>query len=146
LRIFLKERWGGQLIESKVGSVKRKAAAYKVEEQKDGSVFTFFCDLSGAIFWKSRPIKAETVDVAYEIAWNEAKKHINACQKCGCNVIDALYNVDTLQCVKCSPWHKSPVYCPDCGEKFMGSDSFCRNCGKKISEEGVDDDADCQQK
>lgn len=134
------------MIGNKTGSVKRKAADYKVEKQQNGSVFTFFCDLSGAIFWKSKPINTENPEAAYEIAWNEAKKHVNACHKCGCNVIDALYNVDTLQCVKCSPWHKSPVYCYDCGEKLMDSNLFCRKCGKKVSEEGVDDDADCQQK
>lgn len=130
------------MIDSTSGTVKRKAARYKVVDEKDGSVFIFFCDLSGAVFWKSEPIHADTPEAKYEIAWNEAKKHVNACQKCGSNVIDALYNVDTFQCVKCSPWHKFPVYCSECGEKLLESDFFCRKCGKKIMEEGVDEDVD----
>lgn len=127
------------------GTVKRKAARYKVVEEKEGSVFTFFCDLSGAAFWKSEPISAESPEARYAIAWNEAKKHINACQRCGNNVIDALYNVDTLQCVKCSPWHQRPVYCSNCGQRLTEADSYCRACGRHITEEGVDEDADCNQ-
>ena len=120
----------------------RRKAKFKVTEENDGSVYTFFCDLSGAIFWKTKPIRADTPEAEYEIAWNEAKRNVNSCHKCGRNVIDALYNVETMECVKCSPWQKPPVYCADCGARLSETDSYCKVCGKKIQEEGVDEDAD----
>lgn len=120
----------------------RNPAKFKVTEESGGNVYSFFCDLSGAVAWKTKPIRADTRDAELALAWNEAKQHINSCHKCGRNVIDALYNVETMKCVKCSPWQKPPMYCADCGAKLTETDLFCKGCGKKIQLEGVDEDAD----
>ena len=121
----------------------RKTAKFKVTEENGGRVYTFYCDLSGAAFWRTKPIRADTPDQEYALAWNEAKQKVNACHKCGRNVIDALYNVETMECVKCSPWQRPPVYCAACGAKLSEEDTFCTVCGKKIRQEGVDEDAEC---
>lgn len=120
----------------------RKRARYKVTEENGGRTFTFLCDLSGAVLRKTEPICEADPSEEYELAWSSAKPYINSCHKCGRNVIDSLYNAETMECVKCSPWQKTPVYCADCGAKLSENDLYCAVCGKRIRREGVDDDAD----
>lgn len=121
---------------------KRLSPKFRVKEEKGGRVYTFFCDLSGAVLWKSKPIKADTREEECELAWNEAKLNINSCRRCGRNVIDALYNVEKMECVSCSPWQKPPVFCSECGVKLGDDDLYCKRCGNRINEEGVDEDAE----
>lgn len=121
----------------------RKRAKFSVTEENDGRVYTFFCDLSGAAVWKTKPISAPAQSVADELAWSEAKRNINSCHRCGRNVIDALYNPETMECVRCSPWQKPPVYCSSCGARLAENDLYCEVCGHKIRQEGVDEDAQC---
>lgn len=122
---------------------RRRLAKVKITEENGGRVYSFLCDLSGAVIWRTKPVRGETPEAEYSLAWNEARLNINSCRRCGRNVIDALYNAETMECVKCSPWQKPPIYCSNCGAKLNEADFYCKLCGKKIKEDGVDEDAQC---
>ena len=113
------------------------SARYQVIPEAGGSRYRFFCELSGIAVCTTRPIRAETPAKALQLAWEgEGKLCFNRCGKCGRWVSDVMFNVDTLECVECSPWEEPPNFCPHCGAAAK-SGRFCPRCGGKLQyEEG----------
>lgn len=113
--------------------MKKPTANYKVIADTEGVRYQFFCDLSGARICTTRPIQADTPELALEIAWEtEGKQAFNLCQKCGKWISDAMYNADIHQCVECTPWEIAPRYCPQCGKKIIDSMICCPRCGTEL--------------
>lgn len=110
----------------------KKHAAYKIINDSGGRRYKFFCDISGASIFITKPIAADTPDEELTQAWNEAKNEFNRCEKCGKYVSDAMYNADVLQCVDCSPWENPPNFCSHCGAKIPMREEFCRKCGSRL--------------
>lgn len=116
-------------MQTKVGNLAR----YKILKSYEGNRYQFFCEISGALVYTSGLILLNTPEQELKFAWeNEGKKHFNMCQQCGRWVSDAVYNVETLECVECSPWEEEPLYCPHCGEKVQPGDFFCERCRKRL--------------
>ena len=110
-----------------------KTARYRIIAGTDGNRYQFFCDLSGALMCTSEPVLMDTPEHELMFAWNsEGKKHFNLCSRCGRWVADTVYNVETLECVECSPWEEDPAYCHHCGEKVQDGDCFCAKCKKRL--------------
>ncbi len=108
-------------------------AKYKIIADSGGNRYRFFCDCSGMIVCTTNPIRAETQEAELKLAWDtEGKQHFNLCSKCGKHVSDAMYNIDTGECVDCSVWEEKPNYCAHCGKKIPTSDTFCRKCGTRL--------------
>ena len=79
--------------------------------------------------------KKEYTDKELLEAWEtEARKCFNKCHKCGKWVIDAMYNVDILECVDCAPWQEQPLYCSNCGASVEACERVCSKCGKPLFE------------
>ena len=116
-------------MQTKVG----KTARYRIIAGTEGNRYQFFCDLSGALMCTSEPVLMDTPEHELMFAWNsEGKKHFNLCSRCGRWVADTVFNVETLECVECSPWEEDPAYCPHCGEKVQDGDCFCAKCKKRL--------------
>lgn len=116
-------------MQTKVGNVAR----YKIIAGTEGNRYQFFCDVSGALVYTSEPVLLTSQNQELKFVWeSEGKKHFNKCQKCGKWVSDIVYNVETLECVDCSPWEDEPAYCPHCGEKAEQGEIFCRKCRKRL--------------
>ena len=116
----------------------RKTANFRVISDGSGRRYQFFCALSGAHVCTTRPIRVDTPELALETAWEtEGKQHFNLCSKCGNWVIDAMYNVDVLECVDCAPYEGIPLYCKSCGAKVETSnDNTCSKCGAALAYRG----------
>lgn len=124
----------------------RKTASYKITAGKNGNLYKFFCDLSSALVCESAEVKGISSEEELSIAWEGyGRKHFNQCRKCGNWVADAMYNPDTLNCVRCSPIEDYPDYCPDCGAKTRDPSNFCHICGAKLFYGGElsDEKAEC---
>ena len=107
-----------------------ETADYTISLEPDGYYFCFYCGLSGALLCRIGPVWETAQETALEIAWRtEGRNYFNQCHKCGRWISDVMYNADTLECVECSPWQFLPNFCPDCGAKLSGTESFCRKCG-----------------
>ena len=118
----------------------RKTANFRVLSDGHGRRYQFFCALSGAHVCTTRPIQANTPDEAVELAWEtEGKHHFNLCSKCGNWVIDAMYNVDVLECVDCAPYEGIPHYCKSCGAKVTTQSTTCSECGALLAYRGGGD-------
>lgn len=115
-------------------SDKRTTASYRIISDSGGNCYRFFCGLSGMEVCISDPIKAKTPEEELKQAWQQnGREHFNRCAACGCWVSNAMYNVDTMSCVKCSPIENPPLFCPYCGKPVEEEkDEFCRSCGKKL--------------
>lgn len=112
----------------------RPTANFRVLPDGNGKRYQFFCALSGARVCTTRPIRSETPERALEIAWEtEGKRHFNQCSKCGNWVIDAMYNVDVLECVDCAPYEGIPQYCKHCGAKVTTDKNTCGKCGALLA-------------
>lgn len=110
-----------------------KTARYKKIVGIDGNRYQFFCDLSGALVCTSEPVLLDTPEEELKFAWeSEGKKYFNQCQKCGRWISDMVYNVETLECVECSPWEEEASYCPHCGEKVREGELFCPKCKNRL--------------
>ena len=110
-----------------------KTARYKIIAGTEGNRYQFFCDLSGALIYTSEPILLGEPEHELKFAWeSEGKKHFNMCQRCRRWISDTVYNVETLECVECSPWEEEPSYCPHCGEKVQEGDTICRICKNRL--------------
>ena len=108
-------------------------ARYKIIAGTEGNRYQFFCDLSGALVCTSEPVFLDKPEQELNFAWeSEGKKHFNKCQKCGRWISDTVYNVETLECVECTPWEEEPSYCPHCGEKAQIGDIFCAKCKNRL--------------
>ena len=110
-----------------------KIARYKMNVGSDGNRYQFFCDVTGALVCTCEPVLLATHEQELRFVWeSEAKKHFNLCQRCGRWVSDMAYNVETLECVECSPWEEEPLYCPHCGEKVQEDEVFCTRCKNRL--------------
>ena len=108
-------------------------ARYKIIAGTEGNRYQFFCELSGALVCTSEPVLLDSSEQELRFAWeSEGKKQFNRCHRCGKWVCDVVYNVETLECVECSPWEDDPAYCPHCGEKVHGGDVFCQKCKNRL--------------
>ena len=118
--------------------VNRKTANFRVLSDGDGRRYQFFCALSGAHVCTTRPILSGTMEQALQIAWEtEGKQHFNHCGKCGNWVIDAMYNVEVLECVDCAPYEGVPLYCKFCGKKVdAANNNRCGKCGAELAYKG----------
>lgn len=124
-------------------SKERKTASYRIVPTKDGNRYEFYCDLSGALVCTTNPVKRENQEVEQMFIWEtEAKNHFNRCHKCDRWVIDAMFNPEVLNCVKCSPFEAFPNYCPGCGVTIENSMLFCPKCGIRLMYGGESDDDD----
>ena len=120
---------------------KNKTAAYKIITDSGTNRYRFFCDLSGALVYTTKPYHEDTPEKELELAWkNEGKAHFNLCHKCGRWVIEAMFNADALECVACAPWENTPKYCKFCGTKVSVFQSLCPKCGKHLIYGGNFDD------
>ena len=114
-----------------------KTANFRVLPAPGGWRYQFYCALSGALACTTGPVESDTSEKALQIAWeSEGKKHFNRCSKCGNWVIDAMYNVDVLECVDCAPFEREPLYCKFCGEKVEVSGERCSKCGAVLIYKG----------
>ena len=115
-----------------------KTANFRILPNGAGVRYQFFCALSNARACTTRPIRSETPEQALQIAWEtEGKQHFNYCSKCGNWVINAMYNVDVLECVDCAPYEGVPLYCRSCGEKVETDDGDrCGKCGAVLAYKG----------
>lgn len=138
---------------------KKSTADYKVKNCDSGNAYTFYCDLSGAQVCTTQPVKAEKQADELDLAWkSEGERHFNRCQKCGKWVIDALYNVDVLECVECAPYEKEDLrynlletygfgpnvmkrkkVCMNCGFVSDANHTVCVKCGNDLLEETLYD-------
>ena len=83
---------------------KNKTASFKINKTPSGNIYEFFCDLSHALVYSSKPIKSDNPEEELMRVWGECgKEYFNRCQKCGKWVIDAMYNPDVWSCVQCVP-------------------------------------------
>ena len=64
--------------------------------------FTFFCELCDTGY-TTRPVSAETVKKAFNLAQLEARIHFNRCHSCQRWVCDGHYNEDMMMCTACAP-------------------------------------------
>lgn len=108
-------------------------ARYKRYDGPGGSGFHFYCELSGALVYSTRPMKILDEGEAVGLAWeNEARQEFNYCTGCGRWVADLMYNADVLKCVDCVPWENSPRFCRKCGQEVISADRYCRACGEQL--------------
>lgn len=115
----------------------RKIANFRVLSDREGTRYQFFCALSGALVCTTPPLCADTPEQALALAWEtEGKQHFNHCSKCGNWVIDAMYNVDVLECVDCAPYEATPLYCKACGAKVAKKADRCSKCGAVLAYKG----------
>lgn len=133
-----------------VGSLdvkKNKTASFKINKTPSGNIFEFFCDLSHALVYSSKPIRADNPEEELMRAWGEGgKEYFNRCQKCGKWVIDAMYNPDVWSCVQCVPIEDYPDYCPVCGAKTQELSNFCHVCGAKLFYGGEEENEKTERK
>ena len=118
--------------------MKDTTAQYKLTLDNDGKYrYRFFCDLSGALEYISKPVSKGSSEKELQKVWiSEAKEHFNYCKKCGRWVNTVMFNADVLECVACAPWEDTPNFCPHCGKKVVGSENDCTYCGKPLRYNG----------
>ena len=111
-----------------------RTAKHKIVTDGGGYRFIFYCDVSDAHVCTTGQIyQGDSEEEALLAAWQaEGREHFNRCHKCGKWVIDAMFNADALECVKCAPWENTPEYCKFCGSKVSASDAVCPRCGKLL--------------
>ena len=115
----------------------RTTAKYQVIQDAGGWRFRFYCDASGALGCDTKVYRGERPEDALAAAWeSEGRRQFNRCGRCGRWVINAMYNVDSLQCVDCAPWTARIVFCPACGAKTRKDDAVCFACGADLRGEG----------
>ncbi len=110
-----------------------RTAAYHVLTDGGGMRFRFYCELSGAAICTTQPMPLQPIEAALEKAWRlEGREHFNLCHRCGRWISDVMYNPNTLECVKCSPWEEKPIFCSRCGVKASDDMVFCNHCGARL--------------
>lgn len=118
--------------------IKSPMAHYKRDTVGDCDRYSFFCDISGALAFTTREsYTGETEESAALIAWEkEGKANMNYCRKCARWVIDAMFNVEVLECVECAPYECEPNFCKNCGAKVTAPAGKCSQCGSVLRYEG----------
>jgi len=43
-----------------------------------------------------------------------------------------MYNVETLECVRCSPWEERAAFCTQRGESVLEDGVFCHRCHARL--------------
>ena len=115
----------------------KKTASYKIIKDAGGNRYMFFCDLSGALVCTTKPYKADTPEAELLLAWEkEGKQHFNICHKCEKLVLDAMFNPEVHECVRCAPFEAESKYCKNCGKKIVEPVRDCPACGKPLYYEG----------
>lgn len=108
-------------------------APYRIISDGGGRRYRFYCERSGMAVCMTKPIRAHTAEEELRLAWeSEGRRQFNRCNKCGKWVCDVMYNVDTMECVYCSPWEEPPFFCPKCGAQTSQTHPYCQNCGAKL--------------
>ncbi|MBO5358639.1 MAG: hypothetical protein J6A78_04895 [Clostridia bacterium] len=119
---------------------KNATSKYKAVSDGGGYRFIFYCDVSDAHVCTTKEIYKGNEEEALLVAWQtEGCGHFNLCHRCGKWVIDAVYNVEVLECVECAPYESEPKFCKNCGQKIKEPVKNCPVCGKKLIYEGCDD-------
>lgn len=117
--------------------LKNKTADYKAVSDRGGHRFMFYCQISGAHVCTTKEIYPGETETALLRAWQaEGCRHFNQCHRCGSWVIDAVFNVEVLECVECAPYEAEPKFCKTCGTKIEHPVKECPNCGNKLIYEG----------
>ena len=112
---------------------KKRIAAYRVVADAGGNRYRFYCDLSGALVWTTKPYQADNPEEELLLAWEqEGKEQFNACHKCGKQVSNAMFNVEALECVACAPIEAEAHFCKHCGTKIEEPTKPCPACGKPL--------------
>ncbi|MBQ2954915.1 MAG: hypothetical protein IJE08_00485 [Clostridia bacterium] len=106
-----------------------KTARYRKISGYHGFRYQFFCDLSGALMCTTDFQKEDDPLQAWA---TKGRKLFSRCQKCGRWVSDPMYNAETLECVRCSPWEEQPAFCPQCGESVLEDRAFCHRCHARL--------------
>lgn len=115
----------------------KKTASYKTVADGKGYRFLFYCDASDAHVCTTKKNYQGELGYALLEAWqSEGYEHFNRCHRCGRWVIDAVYNVEVLECVMCAPYEAEPNFCKNCGAKVETPATVCPSCGKKLIYEG----------
>ena len=124
---------------------KNKTADYKAVADRDGHRFMFYCPVSGAHVCTTKEIYPGETDTALQLAWKaEGCQHFNQCRRCGNWVIDAVFNVEVLECVECAPYEAEPKFCKTCGARIETPGTNCQHCGSKLIYEGGEEDHDTE--
>jgi hypothetical protein len=79
-------------------------AKFKKEEFTDGSIYVFFCSVSGAAVHTTGLICAGDKETELAIAKQEAQPYFNRCEECGKWIGDSVYNIDEAKCILCAPF------------------------------------------
>ena len=77
-------------------------ASYEMTSEPGGYRFQFRCAYCGRGH-ATGLIQADSVEAAYGLAADEARRYFNGCLKCGVWVCDSHYNEDEMMCLKCAP-------------------------------------------
>lgn len=112
-------------------------ARYQIILDAGGARYRFYCERSQMAICTVGPIRSGPPEQALRRAWEEGRKYFNFCPKCGKWVCNAMFNVETSECVACSPWTEKLAFCPQCGAPVSPQNRFCRTCGTKFLKEGV---------
>ena len=116
--------------------IKKKTANYEIIKDAHGNIYQFYCGISGAMVYETKPLNEKDAQKELMLAWAEGETFFHLCHKCGTWVIGAMYNPDVLTCVKCTPLEVFPDYCSKCGAKTTDPAYFCHMCGSKLLYEG----------
>ena len=110
-------------------------AHYRVVPDGRGNRYLFYCQVSGALACTTdKAYRAKDSEQELQLAWSEeGRKNFCRCGKCGRWVIDAMFNVEVLECVECAPFEAEANYCKSCGEKVEASGNHCPACGKPLT-------------
>ena len=78
-------------------------ARFSLKRTRNGSIYTFFCGLTGKPVYESAPIPEGDKGHAESVAKTQARPQFNRCAKCGKWVCDEAYDIDSMQCLSCAP-------------------------------------------
>ncbi len=138
---------------------KSRMATSKLIAKAEELRYRFYCDLSGLSVYTSKPIRADTEEMLFQVWQAEGSKQFNQCHKCGRWVCDAMFNADVLQCVACAPWEKDDLgdqrihnmeelgfgpstmkrikKCAACGKASPANNEYCVECGSQLPDTTV---------
>ena len=80
----------------------------------------------------TKPLPAVSAEHLLQAWETEGRPCFNRCNRCGKWVSDVMYNADTGQCIRCSPWEEQPLFCTYCETVPPDSARFCPRCGRPL--------------